>query len=229
RSSQPLMRIPYCNKYNFRFSGTESYLFDAMEGMRECGHEVALFSMADPRGASTPYDKYLPAVKDFKSARGLMAKARLAGTAIYSVAARKKMRDMIEAFRPDVAHVRNIYHHLSPSVLWELKAAGVPVLYHVNDFKLLCPTYNMVSPDGECCERCAGRKFINAVTCGCHSQGRAAGTVLAAEAYFHCGLKTYDKCVDLLLAFSEFVRDKFIKCGWERLQIRVLLHVHNLL
>ena len=56
---------------------------------------------------------------------------------------------MIEAFRPDVAHVRNIYHHLSPSVLWELKAAGVPVLYHVNDFKLLCPTYNMVSPDGE--------------------------------------------------------------------------------
>ena len=51
---------------------------------------------------------------------------------------------MIEDFRPDVAHVRNIYHHLSPSILWELKAQNVPVVYHLNDFKLLCPSYNLV-------------------------------------------------------------------------------------
>ena len=51
---------------------------------------------------------------------------------------------MIAEFRPDVAHVRNIYHHLSPSILWELKAQRVPVLYHLNDFKLLCPSYNLV-------------------------------------------------------------------------------------
>ena len=51
---------------------------------------------------------------------------------------------MIREFRPDVAHVRNIYHHLTPSILWELKAHGIPVLYHLNDFKLLCPSYNMV-------------------------------------------------------------------------------------
>lgn len=222
------MKILYCNKYNFRFSGTESYLFDAMEGMRECGHEVALFSMADPRGAPTLYGKYLPEVKDFKSARGLLAKARLAGSAIYSIAARAKMRAMIDAFRPDVAHVRNIYHHPSPSILWELKARGIPVLYHVNDFKLLCPTYNMVLPNGEPCERCAGGKFINAVTCGCYVGGRAAGAVLAAEGYFHRWLKTYEKCVDLLLAPSDFVREQFIKFGWQPSRIQVLPHFQNL-
>ena len=52
---------------------------------------------------------------------------------------------MIREFCPDVAHVRNIYHHLTPSILWELQAECVPVLYHLNDFKLLCPSYNMVS------------------------------------------------------------------------------------
>src|SRR5258708_33592873 len=41
------MRILYCNKYNFPFSGTEVYLFDLMRMMREQGHEVALFSMSD--------------------------------------------------------------------------------------------------------------------------------------------------------------------------------------
>ena len=51
------MRILFCNKYNYPFSGTEVYLFELMELMRAHGHEVALFSMADPRGEPTPYDR----------------------------------------------------------------------------------------------------------------------------------------------------------------------------
>src|SRR5579863_8827575 len=43
------MRILYCNKYSYRFSGTEAYLFDLMGMMRERGHEAALFSMTDER------------------------------------------------------------------------------------------------------------------------------------------------------------------------------------
>ncbi len=31
------MRILYCNKYNFAFSGTEVYLFEVMELMRTHG------------------------------------------------------------------------------------------------------------------------------------------------------------------------------------------------
>jgi hypothetical protein len=40
------MRVLYCNKYNYRFSGTEVYLFELMELMRSNGNEVALFAMA---------------------------------------------------------------------------------------------------------------------------------------------------------------------------------------
>src|SRR5271167_3236846 len=129
------MRILFCNKYNFPFSGTEVYMFELMELMRAQGHEVALFSMADPRGQPTPYDQYFLPHIDFKrSDHGLLARAKLAAHAIYSIDARRRLRQFIAAFRPDIAHVRNIYHHLSPSILWELKAQGVPVLYHLNDF-----------------------------------------------------------------------------------------------
>ncbi len=94
---------------------------------------------------------------------------------------------MIQEFRPDVAHVRNIYHHLSPSILWELKAQNVPVVYHLNDFKLLCPSYNLVS-QGEACEACKGGAFWHALQPKCYP-GMGARMTLTAEAYVHRWLR----------------------------------------
>jgi hypothetical protein len=97
------MRILYCNKYNYPFSGTEVYLFELMELMRAQGHEVALFSMADPRGEPTAYDQhFVPNIdfKDFKAKAGWWQQVRQAGHAIYSTDARRRMRAMIVEFRP---------------------------------------------------------------------------------------------------------------------------------
>jgi glycosyltransferase involved in cell wall biosynthesis len=216
------MRILYCNKYNYPFSGTEVYLFELMELMRTQGHEVALFSMADARGEATPYDhNFVPHI-EFNQDAGLTKKVRLAAHAVYSQEARRRMRAMIEDFRPDVAHVRNIYHHLSPSILWELKAWGVPVVYHINDFKLLCPAYNLVR-QGEACEDCRGGAFWRVLGSDCYP-GLGARTALMMEAYVQRGLGTYEKCVDLFLAPSQFVRDKFAEHKWGTNKFRVLPH-----
>src|SRR5580704_1329906 len=216
------MRILYCNKYNYPFSGTEVYLFELMDLMRAQGHEVALFSMADPRGEATPYDRHFVPHIDFKKKSGWWQRARQAGHAIYSVDARRRIRAMIQEFRPDVAHVRNIYHHLSPSILWELKAQGVPVVYHVNDFKLLCPSYNLVS-QGDACELCRGGAFWHALGAKCYP-GWSARTGLTVEAYVHRWLGSYRKCVDLFLAPSQFVREKFVEHGWDGVRFEVLPH-----
>jgi glycosyltransferase involved in cell wall biosynthesis len=216
------MRILYCNKYNYPFSGTEVYLFELMELMRSQGHEVALFSMADPRGKPTAYDRHFVPHIDFKENSGLGQKVKRAGHAIYSRDARRRLRAMIQEFRPDVAHVRNIYHHLSPSILWELKAQGIPVVYHVNDFKLLCPSYNLLSR-GEACEACRGGSFWHALRPQCYP-GLGARMTLAAEAYVHRWLGTYRKCVDLFLAPSRFVRDKFVEHGWDGTKFEILPH-----
>jgi len=218
------MRILYCNKYNFPFSGTEAYLFSAMELMRSQGHQVALFSMADERGDRTAFDEFFLPHIDFKQpTHGTFEKARLAAHAIYSREARCRLRKMIVAFRPDVAHVRNIYHHLSPSILWELRAQGVPVLYHLNDFKLLCPSYNMVS-HGHACEHCRGGEFWRVLTEGCYPGPLGSGLLLAAEAYFHKWMHTYQKCVDLFLAPSRFVKERLVLNGWDEDRIEVLPH-----
>jgi glycosyltransferase involved in cell wall biosynthesis len=220
------MRILYCNKYNFRFSGTEAYLFDTMEQMRARGHEVALFSMAGTQDEASPYDQHLVPPTTFKQAAGFWHKSKLAAHAIYSVEARKRISKAIEDFKPDVAHVRNIYHHLSPSILWELKAQRVPVLYHLNDFKLICPSYNLIS-SGNTCERCKGGKFWNVVREGCYPGGTGPSAVLAAEAYVHRWARTYQKCVDLILTPSKFAKHKLVENGWREDRIDVLAHFQN--
>jgi glycosyltransferase involved in cell wall biosynthesis len=220
------LRILFCNKYNYPFSGTEVYLFEAMELLRSKGHETALFSMADPRGDPTPYDRHFMPHTDFKKPSGWLHKARLSAQAIYSREARRRIRAMIAEFQPDVAHVRNIYHHLSPSILWELKAQEIPVLYHLNDFKVLCPSYNLVS-HGEACEACKGGEFWHVLKENCYP-GRGASMSLVAEAYVHKWLGTYRKCVDCFLAPSQFVRDKFIEHGWDPAKFEVLPHFQTI-
>lgn len=216
------MRILFCNKYNYPFSGTEAYLFEAMELMRSKGHEVALFSMADERGRPTPYDRHFVPHVDFKKVGGWFHRIGLVSHAIYSPEARRRIRSMIADFQPDVAHVRNIYHHLSPSILWELKAQRVPVVYHLNDFKVLCPSYNLVS-HGDVCETCKSGEFWRALTEKCYP-GWDARMALVAEAYVHKWLGTYHKCVDCFLAPSQFVCDKFVEHGWDRSRFEVLSH-----
>ncbi len=197
-----------------------------MELMRKQGHEAALFSMSDPRGDPTSYDQHFVPHINFKEKTNWWGKAKHAAHAVYSPDARRRIRAMIADFRPDVAHVRNIYHHLSPSILWELKKQNIPVVYHLNDFKLLCPSYNLVS-QGEACEACKNGAFWHVAKAKCYS-GLGARLAFMTEAYVHRWLGTYKKCVDLFLAPSQFVRDKFVEHGWDGTKFEVLPHFQDL-
>lgn len=47
-------------------------------------------------------------------------------------------------------------------------------------------------------------------------ESRRASMVLAVEAYVHRWIKTYERCVDLFLASSRFVKDTLVEkvCRW---------------
>src|SRR5882762_11328213 len=222
------MRVLYCNKYNYPFSGTEAYLFELMRRMEGRGHDTALFSMDHGNSYSFAGRSYLIPYLNFKDPNASFPKrVRMAAHALYSPSARRRMRTCVEDFAPDLAHVRGIYHHLSPSILWELKRQRIPVVYHLNDFKMLCPNYNFVA-HGRTCELCLGGNYFHAVTNGCHAGPRSSALVLAAEAYLHSWLRTYQRCVDLFLAPTEFVRAKLIEAGYPARQIEVLPHFQTL-
>jgi glycosyltransferase involved in cell wall biosynthesis len=223
------MRILYCNKYKYRFSGTEAYLFDLMQRMEDRGQDIALFSMDHGCTPAFTGRSYSIPHLDFKDPNaGFLKKVKMAAHAIYSPSARRAMRSCLADFSPDLAHIRGIYHHLSPSILWELKHQGIPVLYHMNDFKILCPTYNFVDHGHACDESCRNGAFYKAVTKGCYEGPCSSAIVLAAEAYLHNWLRTYERCVDMFLAPSEFVRQKLMANGLPSHRIEVLPHFQAL-
>lgn len=218
------MRILFCNKYSFRFSGTEAYLFDLLDLLRSAGHEVALFAMDCEGHTDRGYRQYLVPRIDFKDERHpLWTRAWQAAHIIYSRSVRRLLAAAIDDFRPDIAHFRNIYHHLSPSVLWEFRAQHIPVIYQVNDFKVICPTNTLVSA-GELCERCRGGAFWHMVAEKCYAGTRSESLVLMAEAYVHRWLKTYPTCVARIIAPSEFLRQKLVENGWNSEKLDVLYH-----
>ena len=218
------MRILYCNKYDYPFSGTEAYLFDLIRQMDHRGQETALFSMDHGQTPAFAGRSYRIPRIDFKDpSAGFFKKVGMAAHALYSPSARRAMRRCLADFSPDLAHIRGIYHHLSPSILWELKRQGIPVLYHLNDFKILCPTYNFVA-EGTPLRTLQSGAFHHAATRGCYKGPRSSAMVLAAEAYLHKFLRTYERCVDMFLAPSEFVRHKLIAGGFPATRIEVLPH-----
>ncbi len=211
------MRILYCDKFGHRFSGTEAHLFDLMDLMRSDGHEVALFSTSHPSATRRGNDHRVVPPIDFRFTRlGAIRKVKLAVHAVYSSQARSQMRWMIEEFRPDIAHVRGIYPHLSTSVLWELNAHNIPVVYHVNDFRLVCPGV----VDGLTCKRSISGNFWHVLVEDSYSQPQ----VVTAEAYLKNSWQTHRNCVDHFVAPSEFVKNKLAEHYWNADKILALPH-----
>ena len=81
------MRILYCNKYNFPFSGTEMYLFELMELMRAQGHAAcALGNVIDFFGHAVPVQRRLHTRRDDGFGKTLCAVAVLRGKKVEAVA-----------------------------------------------------------------------------------------------------------------------------------------------
>src|SRR6185369_10769181 len=93
---------------------------------------------------------------------------------IRSREAARRMGELLDEVHPDVAHLHNIYHQLTPSIIDVLAARGVPVVMTLHDYKLVCPSYAMFA-HGDVCRRCRGGKFFRAVTVSCAgSRARSA-------------------------------------------------------
>jgi glycosyltransferase involved in cell wall biosynthesis len=118
----------------------------------------------------------------------------------------------------EIAHLHNIYHQLTPSIIPALKRQGVKIVLTLQDCKLVCPSY-LALKAGEICSDCDGRKFYKPFTSNCQ-QSRVQGLLLAIEAYFHKWCRSYD-AVDLFLAPSQFLADLISK-RIPREKIRVL-------
>ncbi len=217
------MRILLCSNFYYRRGGDCTYLLALQKRLEAHGHETAVFSMRHPRNLPCPQEEYFVDQLDYaelNQARNPLNAAKVLTRSIWSRQARRNIARLIADWKPDVAHLQNIHAYLTPSILGPLKAAGIPVVWTLHDFKLLCPDSHFLS-NGRICEECRGGRFWRCAKNRCKKGSRAASLVAALEAYVHRALRV-GHSVGRFLAPSEFLRDKFVEFGWPAERFTVL-------
>jgi glycosyltransferase involved in cell wall biosynthesis len=203
------------NNYYYPRGGAEVLFLEHNRLFENIGWQVVPFAMRHAKNLTTPWSNYFPDEIEFGADYNLAAKLVRAPRVIYSLQARQRMRGLLDTVQPRIAHVHNIYHHLSPSVLPLLKERGIPIVMTLHDLKLACPAYTMMR-GGEPCESCRGGKLYNVAVHRCIKGSLALSGLVMAEAYVHRLLGLYSANLDRFVVPSKFLLEKLVEWGWPR-------------
>jgi len=198
------MNIVMANKYYYMKGGAERYMFDLTDLLVRHGHAVIPFAMKDGRNNATHWsDKFVSPVQTERVTFGWQG-LRTAGRMLYSFEAQRKFASLLDEVRPNLVHLHNIYHQISPSILPEAKSRGIPVVMTAHDYALIAPNYALFH-DGQICEHTRPNHFFNAVKHRCVKGSHAASALAAFEMHFHRWLGLWRNNVDRIIAPSAFM------------------------
>ena len=206
------MRILHVNKFFDVFGGTEVYMHETMKEQRARGHEVHAFSTRSPKNVASDDARFFVTRSVLNRKEGPKADALKAMRFVWNQEARRAMQEMLRDVRPDVVHLHNLYHHLSTSILGPIRAAGIPCVQTLHDYKLACPNYKMFV-NGAPCERCKGGKYREAIKNECLFQGAVPNMLAVLEMNVAKLTQAYERTVKTFICPSNFMREKMEDWG----------------
>lgn len=194
------MRILHIEKNYPATGGVGSCIRRLTELQRQRGHEVFQFGCV---GAGGPVE--MPRYHDFAASRNPWLLWRM----IHNSEAADKLEGFLRARDIDVAHLHNVYNHLTPSILPVLARRRIGIVMTVHDYRLACPTKHFLRRS-EVCERCLPNKFYHAAGPRCAGAGGAA---LGLESFIQRLLRRYFRWVDFFLCPTLYMRQVLRRLG----------------
>jgi glycosyltransferase involved in cell wall biosynthesis len=203
------------NNYFYPRGGAEVLFLEQNRILEDAGWQVVPFAMRHPQNLPTPWAEYFPDEIEFGRSYSARMKLLHAQRVIFSLQARARLHALLKRAQPRIAHVHNIYHHISPSILPLLRAAAIPIVMTVHDLKLACPAYTMMRGNQHC-ESCRGGRIYNVVVHRCIKGSLALSSLVLAESFVHRLLRLYDANISRFIVPSRFVLEKLVEWGWPR-------------
>lgn len=205
-----MMKILMVNKFLYPNGGSETYIFKLGEQLQKKGHEVQYFGMEHAGQIVGNRLECYTSDMDFHT--GGVAKLLYPFRIIYSGEAKRKMRRVLEDFRPDVVHLNNINFQLTPSIIYAVRAfekkrgKRIKIVYTAHDYQWVCPNHMMRIPaTGQICFACRGGDFKQCSKNRCIHDSRVKSLLGTIEAGFYAMRKTYGM-VDVIICPSEFMK-----------------------
>lgn len=204
-------RVLHINKFLYRRGGAEGYMEDLAALQEGQGQRVTYFGMAHAENTHTEYARHFPSEIELEPIPdSLRGKVRGAGRILWSTSARRGLDAVLADFQPDVVHLHNVYHQLSPSILQTLARRRIPAVMTLHDYKLACPSYQFLDK-GEICEACIGGRFHQAARRRCQGS-LAASALLGFESFLHSRFGAYGP-VGRFICPSRFMAEKMTQAG----------------
>ena len=220
------MRILQINKFYYYRGGAERYFLELSEMLGRAGHEVIPFAMHHPKNLPTLYSKFFVSEIHFDRRENPIEDIKKVGRMIYSFEAKRKLEALIRHEHPDIAHLHNIYHQISPSILDVLHKHKIPIVMSLHYYKLVCPNYKLFT-EGEVCERCKKYRYWNALAHNCLGSSSADIAAALEMGVHHLILRSYERKVAAFLSPSKFLKKLLIGWDWPEKKILHLPYFVN--
>lgn len=200
------MKILVCHNFYQQPGGEDQVFRDDIESLRELGHEVILYTRHNDDVGKIFFVSLLFRI-------------------LWNWTTFREVRGLIRRHRPDVVHVHNYFLLISPSVFFAAGAEKVPVIWNLDNQRLMCPSANFTR-SGRLCTACLGRRFAwPGVWHGCYRGSRLLTLGVALVSCVHFFIGTWHRRVSGYLASTEFYRNLFVRHGLPAERIYVKPHM----
>lgn len=220
---EKMMKVLLVNNFYYNRGGDCTYLFSVKRLLEENKHKVVVFSMHHPQNFESEYSGYFVSYVNYAEeikSKNLFSGLKVLFRTIYSFESRNNLERLIEKERPDIAHIQNIHHHITPSIFYVLKKHKIPIVWTLHDYTLICPNTSFLC-QGKVCERCKKTRYFWPLLVKCKKNSFAASAMAAIENTAHRIMGVYN-LVDILITPSNYLRDKLIEYGFKKEKILCL-------
>ncbi len=188
------MKVLLVHNFYRQPGGEDEVFLSEVSLLRKHGHEVL---------------KYV----DYNTEAEHTHKFRATADLVWSRRSAKNIVAVATRFRPDVVHFHNTFIRISPAAIRACSQSGFPVVQTLHNYRLCCPAATFFR-DGQICEQCLGKTLpFPSIVHGCWQSSRLRTLPVALMQATHTILRTWTRYVDVIIALSEFSRQKLIEGG----------------
>lgn len=205
------MKILLVNKFLYPKGGAENYTLNLGQLLREKGHEVEYFGMADERNVAGNRLGAEVSAMDFS--KGVLHNLHAPFRIIYNAEAAGQLAKVLEAFQPDVVHLNNIQFHLTPSVILAADShrrktgRRVKIVSTAHDYQMVCPSHGLFDGQYRLCEKCLGGNYLHCAAGKCVKGSYLKSLLAALDGAVWRNSRAY-RSIDAIICCSAFLKEK---------------------
>lgn len=193
------------NYYRYR-GGEDRYVEILKDTLSRKGHQVKGFSCDSKE------------IKTFNLIDKLLIPLKL----IHSSTANRKLEKLILEEKPDLAVIHNLFPLVSLSILKVLKRYRVPIVKRIENYRFLCLNGLFLRNNSGICDVCKNGNLFPGIVHRCYQGSFLNSLGMAIPLMATNWKKLLFSTIDLFLAPSQFVKEKFRGVGFPAEKIVVL-------